>query len=302
MKKRSILFIMSISIIILLTGCQLKGENGKVSFLEVELKNLEPLNQGYYELWVISGLQRQKVKRFNMKEGKLIDLETGKKIKKIKVLGELQESDLVQITINTDEKKTKGESLLLSGAIENGQANLSFQTIQLNDIAGTYIIGSLSDKNSENEKNGIWFLNLENGNETKSLKIQPTPYGWIYEGWLEYKGVLLSIGRFGSRTGRDTNGIYSPTVDIPNYPGEDFIKNEPYNLLGEFPLDLTTGDKKVFITLEPDLDGFDPTGEKPFFITIFSSEIPANAQIHTQLPLEPHLETLPTGIAKIIEG
>ena len=61
----------------------------------------------------------------------------------------------------------------------------------------------------------------------------------------------------------------------PALPGEDFVANLPDSIAP--PVDLANGSSQIIITVEPDIDGTDPTGEGAFSLRPWAASIPRNA-------------------------
>lgn len=285
MKKYFLCATLLLSILVM-SGCSKENAGKTAKALRIEFKNVPSIESGSYELNLVSGEKRYALKKFQIVDGKPKELRSDKKIKVIQTERNIFDSDAIEITIEPDKKKNRERTVLLRGEINsNGEEiALKFAGINLEGIEGQYMLATPTDEIAENEESGIWFAKMEGGKMVPGLKIPPTPSGWSYEGWIEYQGKIFSLGRFGQPYGKDTSDIYSLRVFQPEIPGEDFIARVPNN----FPtlVNLATGDYKVSVSIEPDIDGKDPTDiDKPFFI-IFANKIPNDLAVKTSATLE----------------
>ncbi len=100
------------------------------------------------------------------------------------------------------------------------------------------------------------------------------------------KWPIISTGSFKSFAKADyTPNIYSDNKRVPNFPGEDFIRNLPcgadnYYFADKNSLNTRRGD--IFITLEP--DNFDRNTNFPFFLFITRSTTPSYNMVHSLTP------------------
>jgi len=130
-----------------------------------------------------------------------------------------------------------------------------------------------------------------------SLILPEAPKGWKYEGWALYQGVLLTTGRFQRARGIDEFSGYSGGASTgPNFPGEDFLRNTPEGLSLSFPINLADGTSKIFLTIEPDIEGVDPTGDGQFMLRPFSADIAKDAKDHESFNLTKDLSGFPTAV------
>jgi hypothetical protein len=121
--------------------------------------------------------------------------------------------------------------------------------------------------------------------------------GWIYEGWVVNTGTPLTSGRFSNAEGVDLFDGYSGTEPGPPFPGEDYLVNAPAGLT--FPIDLSDGESLAVISVEPDLDGSDPTGEAPFAVKPLVGSIPLDADDHVNYTMDQNLASVPSGTATL---
>ena len=247
--------------------------------------NLDALSMGHYEGWLISGDKKVSTGKFNI--GDSLNFSTDV---------DLSSVDKFAITVETegDTDIIPSGIIVLVGDVVNGQSSsdLNFP-IDLSISEGTYILGTPTDGNREDETSGVWFVSLPT--VTKSLNLPDLPSGWIYEGWAVNQSMPLTTGRFADASADDLfNGFSGDKDPGPGFPGEDFIVNAPEGI--EFPIDLADGESLIVISVEPELMGTDPTGPSPFSIKPLVAMIPANAGDHVNYDLGLNKDSLPTGV------
>ena len=114
------------------------------------------------------------------------------------------------------------------------------------------------------------------------------------------QGTPLSSGAFTSADGADMAAPFSGPNPGPPFPGEDFVANLPSSISGA--VDLSDGASTIVISVEPYLDGVDPTGTAPFSIKPLVGNVPAALADHTLTALGQNLGTVPGGSASISGG
>jgi hypothetical protein len=218
-------------------------------------------------------------------------------------LQHLQNAQIFNVTIErkavlNDSDFVPSGRLILSGRFKLGNASLAFAET-VNDFSAysdsaVFNLSTPTDGPNTNELSGVWFvdsLNLPAG-PIAGLYLPALLSGWIYEGWVEVGGVLLSTGRFTIAASSDNFSGYSGSGAKYNYPGEDFLNNPPAGVT--FPLDLSNA--KVYVTFE--LDNGEDSGQAPSY-KIFEATIPSGAQSGVTYPLQLSSPNLPGGVAKI---
>ncbi|HSB47634.1 MAG TPA: Kazal-type serine protease inhibitor family protein [Candidatus Bilamarchaeum sp.] len=235
---------------------------------------------GHFELWAVTGNEWKSVGRFEF--GNSLKFESG---------DDLTEADRMVVTIEPEGDTDKKPGIVfLSGDMESGKAELSFGA-NLSDSHGTYVLlDSTPTGSSHGETSGLWFMGAAVPHNA-SLSLPDLPPGWVYEGWVVYKGTAMSTGRFSSESGADGSDYYSGAGTAPPFPGEDFLVNGPAGV--PFPARLTDGSTKVMITVEPDMNGTDPTGPGPFSISPLSAEIDEDFLPGDDYPLTPDIRSMP---------
>jgi len=241
------------------------------------VSNLAPLEQGVYEGWVVRGDDKFSFGTFNTTS-------TGSIVGQIN-FNETQpvEGDKIVVTIEPSNDTDPGPSstVVLAGDITNGKADLTFP-VDLSTFSGRYITGTPTNDPEGFENSGIWFV-IPGSPLTPSLNIPDAPDGWIYEGWVVYEGTPYSTGKFKTNSERDDfNSFSGINSSGPNYPGEDFVRNLPGD---SEPFNLDNGSSMVVVSLEPDQDGTDPTGDGPAQVKPLSALISASIVDHTPTDL-----------------
>jgi hypothetical protein len=66
-----------------------------------------------------------------------------------------------------------------------------------------------------------------------------------------------------------------------------------------FPIDLSDGESLAVISVEPDLNGADPTGDAPFVVKPLVGNIPLGAQDHVNYQMGQNLASVPSGTVTI---
>jgi hypothetical protein len=256
------------------------------STLSVSFSNLPELAAGHYEGWAIFGDEKVSTGTFDATESHTAQLDR-----------DLSLADKIVVTIEPDDDPSPKPSgvVVFAGAIEDGTADLSFP-VDLSSASGSYILATPTDGKGTNEKSGVWFLK---GDPPKaSLSLPELPGGWTYEGWVVHDGIPISTGRFDDPTAADDSMAYAGSKNSPPpFPGADLLTNAPMGT--SFPTDLTDGKSRVVVSVEPDIDGSDPTGKAPFALKPLAGTIPADAEDHTPYDLEQTGGALPAGMATV---
>ena len=243
------------------------------------------MTEGAYESWVVRGAAKYSFGTFNTTDNGVIDGE-------FDLDGfEPQNGDKVVATIEPvpDTDPDLSAAVVLVGDLDNGSATLAFPI----DISG--FVGATPTNGADTDETaGVWFL--DPASETASLNIPDAPTGWVCEGWVVHQGQPLTTGRFVPASGSDLFSGFSGMHDGPAFPGEDFLANLPDELTA--PLNLADGASMVVISIEPDIDGVDPTGDKPSQVKPLSGAISEGAATHSLFNLNPET-AVPSGSASL---
>ena len=279
MKK--IIAILALLVIVLtlgLTGCQTG------STLTLSFDQLEALEKGHYEGWAIFGDEKVSTGTFNIGD-----------VLSFSVSRDLTDADMIVITIEPEGGSDKVPSgiVVLAGELNGNSVNLKFP-VDFSGASGIYILATPTNGDDSDENSGIWFLQVP---PQAGLELPTLPSGWTYEGWAVNKGMPLTSGKFASGNGADNFNGYSGPEAGPPFPGEDYLQNAPQGIT--FPINLADGASLAVISVEPDLDGADPTGTGPFQIKPLVANIPLGANDHTNYDMNLNLSSVPSGLAEI---
>jgi hypothetical protein len=255
---------------------------------------LEHLNDGFYELWAVHGERKISAGSFNVDgDGMLVD-GFGHRARFFSTRNPTR-ADALVVTIepSPDTDPAPSGIVVLSGNPHGDSARLRFP-VDLSSAAGSFILATPTDDDSGNETAGVWFLDPDPA-PAPSLQLPELPDGWVWEGWGVTQGDPLSSGRFTSVAGPDESSQFSGPLPGPPFPGEDFVANLPGGVAS--PVDLADGTSMIVLTIEPDMDGADPTGDGPFSIKPLARAVPADAVDHSSIELMRDLSTVPKATA-----
>ena len=263
--------------------------------VDLEVSGLEPLTGAFYEVWVVAGERKLSTGSFNVDAGgELVD-GFGHDARFFSTRNPAS-ADAIVVTIEPTPDPDPGPSgiIVLAGAPKANQtAKLRFQ-VKFGTASGSFILATPTDADGSNETAGVWFLDPAAG-PGPALSLPTLPAGWIYEGWGVAQGTPLSTGRFMSATGADDSAVFSGPLAGPPFPGEDFLANLPAGITP--PVDLADGASLAVISVEPYLDGVDPTGPAPFSIKPLIGTIPGEQADHASVALGLDTSTVPSGSA-----
>lgn len=312
-KKRFFGFLIFIAAILLLWGFgySLKKENPLIiyeeSFTKVQLslENLYKLDKAVYELWQITRNQEISLGKFNFDDkGQIIDMYgqiiEGGEFDLASIDDEEIQAFEITIEPNPDDDLNPSTIELVSGDLKEKKAKLDF-ILDLNNTKGSYILASPTDGNTNRrEEAGIWFFYESDKTQIASLDLPVLPEGWKYEAWIEYENNIISIGKFSDPAVADESAVFCGSKTAPTFPGEDFLRKPDQNYPLDLPFKLNNGTTRVFITLEPDLDGQDPTGDSAFSIQFLNATITEEAEVHKSFDLILDLNNIPEVQIKLV--
>ncbi len=252
---------------------------------------VQPLDQGHYEGWAIFGDEKVSTGKFSADEDMTFEVDR-----------DLTEADKIAVTIEPegDTDDTPSGIVYAVGELGGRTARLRFPTSFPADLSGTYILATPTNGADSDETAGVWFIDPEGGPSAGLADLPALPPGWTYEGWAVSAGRPITTGRFDDPASADDFDGHSGDQDGPPFPGEDLLRNAPGDL--EFPADLADGMSKVVVSVEPDVDGTDPTGDAPFSIKPLVADVPDGLDDHTPAEMDANLGTVPDGIATVFEG
>ena len=201
---------------------------------------------------------------------------------------DLQNASTFVLTIepNPDPSTAPSDVHILAGDFVNNTANLTVDhPAALGDnfesSSGKYILATPTNGADNDENSGIWWLDPSSGSLAPGLSLPTLPSGWQYEGWVVIGGNPVTTGTFTSVSMEDHAAPYSGDMGGPPFPGEDFIKNAPFDL--SFPTDLSAGTAVISIEPVPD------NSPNPFLLKPLVGQIPSNALDHTLYEMDKNL-------------
>jgi hypothetical protein len=258
--------------------------------------DLPSLSRGHYQLWVTHDGKTASLGAFKPAANDSIQSLDGSAFNPTVTAAE---NDAVFVTIESGDgvAQSPSKTVILSGIINtDGQADMKFTAIDLSKAEGVYTLATPTSPDS-NPLSGLWFAKSDGSKLTSpGLKLPVAPDGWAYEGQVVFKGVAVEIGRFKQADKGDNFSKFTPNPDkAPDFPGQDFLQKAPGQLGMDFPIDLTTGEWSVVISLEPDQGGEDPTGSGMFFLQPLRAEIKKGSDPMKEYPLERQTSNFPTG-------
>jgi len=267
-----------------------RRQAANIAYKELQLfpQSLPVLPNIFYELWVDTADNSFSLGKFQLVSSQLVDA-AGETISEgiFSLPEEIENVSGVHMTIS-DRATARGAAIdFLAGTINNDRVVLTFNLFDPAAVTAEFTMATPTDNNSlVNEKSGIWFGDVIE-NEPK-LFMPQAPNGWAYEGWAIHEGRTLTTGRFKNPQNAD---LFSGFSDVQSagldFPGEDFLKNPPVAVFPGLVFPINMGGQEVKITLEPDVNGVDPTGAGPFPAVIFSAEIPNRADAFQLIEMEP---------------
>jgi hypothetical protein len=185
---------------------------------------------------------------------------------------------------------------ILGGGFNGNEASLGSDHAaalghDFNNAMGKYILTTPTTSTMDDEKSGVWFLDLSSGSPMSGIDLPELPSNWKYEGWMVINGNPVSTGTFADVDMMDDAAPYS-SMDAagPPFPGEDMVSNAPSGL--SFPIDLS-GTTAV-ISIEPHPDN----SPMPFAFKPLVGNVPTDALDHNTYDLSNNVSgSFPTGTA-----
>ena len=265
-----------------------------------KLANLPALSQGNYHLWAKQSDTTTSLGSFKVNDqGQAV---TGDNQAFKPQLKASQGETILLISIETtDNPEQPSSTVILSGQLKDSKASLGFTAIDLSQASGVYTIAAPTDLSGEHQSSGIWFAKTDGHNLTgPGLSVPNAPAGWKYEAQLMYKDQVIAAGRFSNPNDRDDFGVFTPNPDqTPNFPGEDYLQGAPSRLGLDFPANLTSGEWQIIISIEPDQNGADPTGDDVFFLQPFKANIAQGVANYQEQELTLDMSKFPTAVISL---
>lgn len=272
------------------TGRGRSAGSGRYSRLALDAP-FPSLASGHYEGWAIYGDEKVSTGTFGAGDDLTFAVDRN-----------LLQADAVAVTIEPDDDRDPGPSgiVYLAGAVDGPTPDLSFPVSFPSDLSGTYILATPTNGPDSHETAGVWFIDPRGGPSPGLAALPDLPAGWTYEGWAVTQGKPISTGRFDDPAAPDDFDGHSGPRGAPPLPGEDLLQNAPSGV--SFPADLADGTSAIVVSVEPDLDGTDPTGPAPFAVKPLVGHVSAGLDDHSPAGLSANLGTVPEGSATILPG
>jgi hypothetical protein len=251
--------------------------------VRLDIQNLQPLEAGRYELWIIEGGMPHLA-------GVVTPGATGEVDK------------------------------LMGGAFSGDMATFSLVGFALESEAfgagntnGEFFLRTPSDEaagNNGNDEQGVW-IGTPGMPPSPDLALPALLTGWIYEGWVVNTSAggpfPVTTGRFADDQGVNGTGALDGDAQGPfggTDPGSDFVMDDPSEMLpmglARPPFTLNDGDWMVVVTLEPtDNDTSGPFSVKPLGAAVASGA--ATAPTTFSFGFDP-LGSIPSGTASLVNG
>ncbi len=262
--------------------------------LGISAERLPQLKEGHYQLWLEQDGQTTSLGKFSINDqGKAVANDAD--FTPEATFSNDPASLFVTVEPGDEVAVNPSSSIIAIGSLTDRTAELSFKAIDLGKAAGSYILAAPSDLTGENQTSGIWLAQSDGQKVTgPGLTLPVAPNGWVYESQLLYKDQIIAMGRFKDPAKADSMTKFTPNPDkTPKLPGEDYLEGAPSRLGVTFPTNLGTGEWKVLISVEPDLNGSDPSGDSTFSIHILAADIASDSQAFKEYALKPDLSSLP---------
>lgn len=114
------------------------------SRIDVQVDNLDPLDKGHYEGWVISGGKKISSGNFNVNKQKQLFHLSGKVIYEFKTGEKVEKAEAFAISIEPDSDSDPNPSgtIILFGKAQDNRANLAFEAVDFNKLSGRYILAT----------------------------------------------------------------------------------------------------------------------------------------------------------------
>lgn len=295
MRKMLLGAVCSLGVLASLAASTGSGATAQEFPIRLTVTKLAPLKGAAYELWVVDGKRKLSAGKFNVDaKGRLVD-RLGRPARFVSSV-DPSKADTIAVTIEPRRDRNPGPTatIVLAGKPTADAARLRFP-VDLGRASGTYVLATPTDSNPNNHGAGVWFLNPRTGGKSLNLPRLPAK-GWIWEGWAVTQERPLTTGRFVDAGKPDRSSPFSGTNPAPSVPGEDYVRNLPRPI--KPPVNLADGKSLIVVTIEPDLNGADPTGAGPFSIKPLVHRVPKGTAAEAPTGLRRDLSTVPTGTAR----
>lgn len=252
------------------------------TILILDSNNIPTLQLGHYALWTTNSDGAYKfLKRFNTVNAELVSLD-GSKLKELTISDYNLAKEFVVTIENEGDRDEQPSLVLMHSPIVDDTLNLAFNITKPENSSSFLLATPTDGNNTINEQSGLWFINEQS---TSSLNLPLLPEGFDFEARVINKksNTFMGMGHFDQVDQEDNLATFSLTQEGFKFPGEDFLTNLPGDL--DAPLNLANGDFEVIISIEPNHNGEDTTGEE-IFSQLFHANISEGLKPFTSHPLD----------------
>lgn len=289
----------SLAIALLLPACS--ASSARIS---LSLQQLRPLEraQGHYELWAETAEGPRSAGKFVVRADGTPAALTGeaKQAWSVPVAARAITGLTLTQELPDDADAVPSRQLCLQGALQGGKAALlpGVAAEAVSTATGTFLLDNPVTVDDTSDWNGVWFARYLNRRYKPGVMLYDAPEGWLWAGWVLYRGHALRMGKFRNGGDNDDWAGFSgrsgstPLIDPAGrpMPGEDFIANLPAGIpTGRNLPDLAGAE--VLITLESATLAHEERWPSP--VVIFKGRVPQKSARLAAYPLENVSASLP---------
>lgn len=200
-----------------------------------------------------------------------------------------------------DADPAPSRQLVLRGEVAGGKASLvpGVTPAAVAGATGAFLLDNPVTVDDPTDRNGVWLATYMNRRYKPGVRLYDAPDGWLWAGWVIYRGHALRMGKFRNGGDNDDWAGYSgrkgntPLIDPAGrpMPGEDFIANLPAGIPTGRDLPDLAG-ATVLVTLEHATLAHEERWPSP--VVIFEGTVPPRPVRLAAYPLANRAATLPS--------
>lgn len=285
---------------------------GASARIGLTLRHLRPLDpaQGHYELWAETAQGRVSAGKFVVREdGAALGLD-GQPITTWTAAASPRAITALSLTqeLPGDHDAVPSKQLCLRGALDAGRATLlpGVEAGAVANATGVFLLDNPVTVDDPTDRNGVWFARFLNRRYKPGVMLYDAPSGWLWAGWVIYRGHALRMGKFRNGGDNDDWAGYSgrtgasPLIDPAGrpMPGEDFISKLPAGIPTGRDLPDLAG-ARVLVTLEHATLAHEERWPSP--VVIFEGRVPDRPTRLAAYPLENVAVTRLPSAAAVVE-
>lgn len=245
--------------------------------LGLAFDGLPELGEGYeYEGWIIVDGDPVTTGRFDVVDGATVPAT----FEIDAAMADAAAMFVLTIEPSVGDDPAPSDTHVLAGPFESGDADLTIGHMaalgdDFSGAAGTFFLATPTSAATDDDAQGIWFIDASSGSPAAGLDLPELPAGWAYEGWVvDVSGdapMPISTGTFTAADAADSDGAGEAAGDegAPPFPGQDYID----------PARDLSADHMAVISIEPSPDdSAAPFQLKPLAVMIGSDTGMAAAQ------------------------